>query len=120
MKIFALLSNADTFEVHPENMWKKVKGHQKLRGQQLAVLQSVSAWRETSAMNRNKPRRRIVSDDALIDMCKQKPENTKQLLSLRSLNKSRISQHEAENAHSMHRNRQRTARQTMAQPTQKA
>jgi len=93
---FALLSNTDTFEVHPENMWKKVKGHQKLRGQQLAVLQSVSAWRETSAMNRNKPRRRIVSDDALIDMCKQKPENTKQLLSLRSLNKSRISQHEAE------------------------
>ena len=92
---FARLSNTDTFKVHPENMWKKVKGHQKLRGQQLAVLQAVSAWRETSAINRNKPRRRILSDDALIDMCKQKPEDTKQLLALRSLNKSRVSQQEA-------------------------
>jgi len=93
---FAQLSNTDTFKVDPEKMWRKVKGHQRLHGQQLAVLQAVSSWRETSAINKNKPRRRIVSDDALIDMCKQKPENTKQLLALRSLNKSRVSQSDAE------------------------
>lgn len=93
---FARLSLADAFKVDPEKMWRKVKGHQKLHGQQLAVLQAVSAWRETSAINRNKPRRRIMPDDALIDMSKQKPETAKQLLALRSLNKSRISPHEAE------------------------
>jgi ribonuclease D len=93
---FALLSKVETFAVQPQNMWKKVKGHQKLRNQQLAVLQALSAWRETLAINRNRPRRRIISDDALIDICRQKPANTRQLLSLRCLNKSRISQHDAE------------------------
>jgi len=93
---FAQLSNADTFKVNPEKMWRKVKGHQRLHGQQLAVLQALSSWRETLAINKNKPRRRIIPDDALIDMCKQKPANAKQLLALRSLNKSRVSQQEAE------------------------
>ena len=93
---FNQLSNNDTFVVHPEIMWKKVKGHQRLRGQQLAILQALSAWRETEAINRNKPRRRIISDDALIDICQQKPSDARQLSSLRSLSKSRIRPDEAE------------------------
>ncbi len=93
---FKALSQADAFTVKPDEMWKKVKGHQRLGGQQLAILQALASWREKAAQSKNRPRRRVLSDDALIDMVKQKPDNSKNLLRLRSLNRTRLSHNEAE------------------------
>lgn len=93
---FDALSGEDSFRISIDDIWKKTKGHQRLRGQQLAILQAVASWRETTAQNRNKPRRRILPDDALIDIARQQPNNSKQLLALRSLGKSRISSVDAD------------------------
>jgi len=93
---FKALSQADTFTIKPSEMWKKAKGNQRLGGQQLAILQAVAGWREQTAQSKNRPRRRVLPDDALIDMVKQQPSNSKNLLGLRSLNRTRLSHNEAE------------------------
>ncbi len=83
-----------TVELHM--MWKKVKGHQQLRGFQLALLQALASWREEMAQQRDKPRRRIIPDEALIDIARQKPQDAKSLLALRSMQKTRLSREDAE------------------------
>ena len=92
---FAALSEAQQYQPDTGLMWKKVKGHQQLRGQQLAILQDLAAWREQVAQQRNRPRRRILPDEALVDMCKQKPASVDAILGLRSLQKSRLSRDDA-------------------------
>ncbi|MDH5483953.1 MAG: ribonuclease D [Gammaproteobacteria bacterium] len=88
---FAALSENQTYIVDSDNIWRKAKGFQRLNGQQLAILQGLARWRETTAQQLNKPRRRILPDDALIDIARQKLRDSKQILALRSLNKSRLS-----------------------------
>ena len=78
------------------NIWKKTKGQQNIHGQQLAILQAVSACREDMAQQKNRPRRRVLPDEALIDMAKQKPNSAEKILALRSVRNARLSKAEAE------------------------
>lgn len=87
---FALLSQNQNYLVEIDNIWRKTKGHQRLRGQQLALLQQLASWRESTAIARNRPRRRILPDDALIDLAIQKPTDPDKIRALRSLSKCRI------------------------------
>jgi len=93
---FSELCMPAKYKVDTSNIWKKVKGNQKLRGLQLAILQALAAWREEIAQKRNRPRRRIVPDDALIDIARLKPDNVEKIKTLRSLNKTRLSNEDAE------------------------
>lgn len=87
---FSSLCQPAHYSVDTQSMWKKIKGNQKLNGQQLAILQQLAAWREEKAQLRNRPRRRLLPDDALIDMARLKPGSVEKLLQLRSLNKTRL------------------------------
>ena len=93
---FSALCLPARYRVELAMMWKKVKGHQQLRGFQLAVLQALASWREEMAQQRDKPRRRILSDEALIDIAKQKPKDANAILALRAMQKSRLSHADAE------------------------
>lgn len=87
---FALLSQKQNYEVDMTTIWRKVKGHQRLRGQQLAILQQLASWRENTAISRNRPRRRILPDDALIDLAIQKLTEADKIRNVRSLGKFRV------------------------------
>lgn len=87
---FSALCLPAQYTVDTLNIWRKVKGHQKLHGAQLAVLQSLAAWREETAQKRNRPRRRVLPDDALVDIARQKPDSADKISRLRSLNKTRL------------------------------
>lgn len=93
---FAQLMEASHYQVDVTSIWKKVKGNQKLKGIQLAILQSLAAWREQTAQQRNRPRRRILPDEALVDMARLKPDTADKIKRLRSLNKTRLQQDDAE------------------------
>ncbi len=93
---FAALSNAANFDVDIDNMWRKVKGVQRMHGVQLAILQALASWREQQAMQRNIPRRRMLPDDALLDIAKQQPANAQAIKSLRSLQKTRLQTSDSE------------------------
>lgn len=82
---FAAISDEPRFVVEPESMWKKIKGVQFLKGAQLAVLQTLAAWREHQAMDKDKPRKWILSDDVLIDLARRTPSDERGLKKIRGL-----------------------------------
>jgi ribonuclease D len=76
---FKCLSQTSTYAVDLMHCWKRVKGKQFLKGQQLVILQQLAAWREKVAMEKDKPRRWIVNDDMLIELSRRKPHNAEQI-----------------------------------------
>ncbi|MGD2119426.1 MAG: ribonuclease D [Chromatiales bacterium] len=83
-------ADPDTFRIHPEQAWKKVKGRQHLKGVQYAVLQKLSAWREQTAIDSDRPRRWILKDEVLIDLARRAPKNAGQLERIRGLEPGQI------------------------------
>ncbi len=77
----------------PEEAWRRVKGSNRLRGVQLAVLQSLAAWREQQAQQNNRPRRWILKDEVLLDLAKQMPTDEGRLRRIRGLEEGSVQRH---------------------------
>jgi ribonuclease D len=82
---FAELADPATYNIDPNSMWQRIKGNQRLKGVQLAVLQKIAAWREQQAEQANRPRRWILKDDILVDLAKRQPKDMKALERIRGL-----------------------------------
>ena len=67
--------------------WHRLSGTHKLTRRELAVLHKVATWREEEAAFRNRPVRRILRDDLVIDLAKRKPQTVAQALATRDLNR---------------------------------
>lgn len=80
----AVLTSPTTYEAHPEEAWKRVKFRPRSR-KQLAMLMSLSAWREREAQERNVPRSRVLKDEAIAEIVTQAPADQGALKSLRAL-----------------------------------
>ncbi|MGR6431328.1 ribonuclease D [Rhizobium sp. PAMB 3182] len=81
-----ILEAPETYDLHPDDAWQRLKMRVK-KPQQLAVLQSVAAWREREARNRNVPRGRVLKDDAIYEIAQQQPKDIEALGKLRSIPK---------------------------------
>ncbi|HVY44065.1 MAG TPA: ribonuclease D [Hyphomicrobiaceae bacterium] len=80
----ALLTDAKTYVVRPEDAWKRLK--LKVRNRSgLGVLMELAAWRERLAQSQDVPRSRILRDEALYDIANQAPTDVDQLAQLRTL-----------------------------------
>ena len=90
---YAHFNNPSTFQVEPDNAWKKVKSRQHLKGVQYAILQALAAWREKKAINADRPRRWIMKDEVLVDLSKRMPGKENALAKIRGLEKTTISKH---------------------------
>ena len=80
----AVLTNPATYELHPEQAWKRLKMRVKTP-KSLAVLMELAAWREREAQTQDVPRSRILKDEALYDIASQAPHTVEDLGSLRTL-----------------------------------
>jgi ribonuclease D len=80
----AVLTDPATYELHPEQAWKRLKMRIKTP-KSLAVLMELAAWREREAQTQDVPRARILKDEALYDIASQAPRTTEDLGSLRTL-----------------------------------
>lgn len=87
---FDSLSDDSLYAIDPESTWRRVSGHNKLKPRQLAVLQKLAAWREQTAIKRDRPRRWILADDILISMAQHTPGNLLQLEKIRGIKSSTI------------------------------
>lgn len=90
---FATLSSVSTYEEDPNSSWLRIKGAGRLKGQQLAVLQQLGAWREQRAVKHNLPRRWIIKDDVMLDLAKLAPSSTDGLKKIRGLEARDIERH---------------------------
>ena len=82
---FDLLTSASTYIVAPDTAWQRIKGRQRLKGLQLAVLQALAAWRENQAISSNRPRRWILKDEVTLELARRQPTELKQLERIRGL-----------------------------------
>jgi ribonuclease D len=80
----ATLSSVDTYELHPEDAWKRLKMRVR-KPIELVVLQKVAAWREQEARDRNVPRSRVVKDDTIYEIAQQQPKDQQALGRLRTV-----------------------------------
>jgi len=80
---FAALSDSARYKADTDSAWKRVKGIQKLSGPKLAIVKVIARWREQEAISRNKPRRHILSDEAIVALAQMAPVSVKQLQSRR-------------------------------------
>ncbi|VAX07872.1 Ribonuclease D [hydrothermal vent metagenome] len=82
---FNTLASAETYQINPQQQWQRIRGRQNLKGVQLAVLQALAAWRETKAMESDRPKNWIIKDDILLELSRRKPKDMQQLANIRGL-----------------------------------
>jgi len=82
---FATLADPATYQPPLSEAWKKIKGRQHLRGRQLAVLQALAQWRELQARERDLPRKWLLKDDAMVELCRRLPRNLETLSRVRGI-----------------------------------
>jgi ribonuclease D len=90
---FKTLTTASTYQIDSQQQWQRIRGRQHLKGVQLAILQSLASWRETTAIERNKPKGWIIKDDVLLELARRKPKDKTQLSHTRGLEKHAIDRH---------------------------
>jgi len=70
-----LASDETAFHVATNTLWKRVKHATKLPRNQLAIVQAIASWREQLAQSNDKVRKRIFTDDLIIQLAESPPEN---------------------------------------------
>ncbi|MDF1873780.1 ribonuclease D [Vannielia sp.] len=73
-----VLTNPETYIVHPAEAWKRVKTRTS-SGRFLAIVRELARFREGYAQSKNVPRNRVFKDDALLELASTKPRNEKDL-----------------------------------------
>jgi ribonuclease D len=84
----AALTNADALSVNPDDAWRKVKGLPALDESRQRLVQSLAAWRERRAMERNRPRGWILDDVALREIALRLPRSLEALTTLSEMQES--------------------------------
>lgn len=79
------LGDEALYRPDPAGAWKRVKGLRKLKPRQLAILTSLAEWREEEALARNRPRRWILKDQALVDLARRAPDSVDGLSDMRDI-----------------------------------
>ena len=82
---FSRMASPETYINDPMKMWKKVKQHQRLKPRDLLIVQHLAAWRETEALNKNRPRRQILKDEVIIDIARIQPKSKQDWQQIRGL-----------------------------------
>jgi len=76
---FLALEDARLYAPDPATAWQKVRSWRQLESPALGRLQQLAAWREEVAVERNRPRRWILSDQSLMALATRAPEGPAEL-----------------------------------------
>lgn len=90
---FKQLSDPALYAPPLDEIWTKLKGLNRLKGVQLAMVQKLARWREGLARERNLPRRWILSDDLIIEVARQRPLSEDKLRRIRGMDDKIIQRH---------------------------
>lgn len=68
--------------------WRRIPGLQRLSQRELAVLRELHAWREEESLQRDRPARRTLRDDLLLELAKRQPRTLDDVVATRDMNRS--------------------------------
>ena len=79
------LEDAGLYRTEPDAAWRRLKGLDRLSPRQRAAAKALAQWREIRAMQSDKPRGWILSDEALRELAERLPDDDSGLQAIRSL-----------------------------------
>lgn len=82
---FAELSNESRYVEDPYTRFKRLKRVNQLSRRQLCIARLLAAWREMQAMKRDIPRKWILTDEQVVEICKREPRTLDQLFMVRGV-----------------------------------
>ena len=68
--------------------WRRLSGIHRLNRRELAIAVELWHWRNEEAQRRNRPVRRTLRDDLIVDLAHRQPKDARELLSVRDMNRS--------------------------------
>lgn len=92
---FQALADPERYRPNPEDCWRRVRDHNRLRGSQRVILRTLAAWREEQARAHDRPRRWILDDLVLLDLARRAPATLDELQRIRSLSPATLQKHGA-------------------------
>ena len=90
---FDALVDTATYNPPMENLWKRVRGNQQLKGRQLAIAQTLAVWREEQARRIDRPRRWVLKDEVIVDIARRAPKDRGALEQIRGLEARTLQRH---------------------------
>ena len=93
---FARQVDPARYESAPDQAWHRIKASKRMRGNALAIVKTLAAWRERKAREKDRPRNWLLRDDMLCDLAQQAPRSRDDLLRIRGLNDRQVNQFETE------------------------
>lgn len=91
----AVLADPEQYRADPESAWRSVRGASNMQGPARTAMRLLAAWRDEVARARNIPRRWALSDEALVEIARRRPETLDDLGRVRGLNARFLSEHGA-------------------------
>jgi ribonuclease D len=82
---FDRLADASTYEIIPEEQWRRVKRISSLNRRQIGIAREVAAWRELEAIRRDIPKRWVLGDESIIEVARRAPATDKDLADIRGI-----------------------------------
>jgi ribonuclease D len=88
-------ADPSSYETRPEDAWQRLKGLARLSVPAQRAAARISAWRETEAMSKNRPRGWIIDDELVYRLAERQPQDKAQLAELAMPPKTLERHHEA-------------------------
>ena len=82
---FEALTDPSRFEVDPRNRFRHLKRGNQLNRKQLSAARELAAWREERAKNRNVPRKWVMTDEQIVEICKRESRTIDDLFMVRGV-----------------------------------
>ena len=80
-------------QAESDERWKRVSGINGLNPRELAVLRSVWSWREEYAAEFDKPAKRILRDDLMVEVARLSSKSESKIKSIRQMTQPRFDRH---------------------------
>lgn len=78
----------DVEESFSRKRWRRVSGLNGLSRRELAVARELWHWRDSVAEDRDMPPKRVLRDDLLVELCKRKSADERQISAIRGMQRS--------------------------------
>ena len=82
---FAQMADDARYQKDDRMLWQRIRGANRLKPRQLAILRELAAWREQQARSRDKPRKWILADEVMLDVARHGPADLAKLGRIRGL-----------------------------------
>lgn len=82
---FAELSEPSRYESDPRERYRRLKRVSSLSRRQLSAAREVAAWREVEAQKRDVPRKWIITDEQIVEVCKREARTIDELFMVRGM-----------------------------------